>query len=83
MWKIQSATDVVLQTYAPINHEVSYGFAVTREPSVDGYRIGMTLQCGNLLGCDLQPADVRRAFYHYVVSGQDVLGNLGYVGSIR
>lgn len=83
-WKMQTATDVVLQTFSPVNYDVSYGFTITKEPVLEGkYRIKLAMACGNPLGCDPAPSDVGRAFYHYVATGVDVLEGLGYLGSIR
>jgi uncharacterized protein YceK len=83
-WKIQVGTDVVLQTFNPVGHDPSYGFTVTKEPRAGGgYRISMSLVCGNMLGCDPLPSDVRRAFYHYVTTGDDLLRGQGYLGAIR
>lgn len=83
-WKVQTATDVVISTYNPPNYDVSYGFTITREPLGEGkYRISMGLMCGNPLGCDPEPNEVRRAFYQYISTGNDALVGLGYLGSIR
>lgn len=82
-WKLQATTDVILQTYNPINHEPSYGFSVAREPSADGYTITMSLGCGNAFGCDPLPTDVRRAFYQYVSTGTDVLVGMPYMSALR
>jgi len=82
-WKLQMATDVVLQTYNPPAHDVTYGFQVTRTPAGSGYVIALQLVCGNMYGCDPLPADVRRAFYHYVATGDDLLAGAGYLGAIR
>jgi hypothetical protein len=83
-WKIQTATDVVIQTFNPIKCDVSYGFTIIKEPLGDGcYDIRMELVCGNPLGCDPKPIDVKRAFYYYVKTGIDLLTGQGYLGSIR
>ena len=83
-WKIQTSSDVVIQTYNPVNSDVSYGFTVTKEPQERGaYSLSMDLVCGNPLGCDPLAADVRRAFYHYAATGEDLLTGQGYLGSIR
>jgi hypothetical protein len=83
-WKVQTATDVVLSTYSPVDADVSYGFTVTKEPlASDRYRITVRMQCGNPLGCDPLAPDVRRSFYHYVRTGDDLLIGAGYLGSIR
>jgi uncharacterized protein YceK len=84
MWKIQTSTDVIIQTFNPIRQEVSYGFTVMKEPVGGGnYSIVMNLMCGNALGCSPKPIDVRNAFYYYVKHGKDLLVGQGYMGSIR
>lgn len=82
-WKLQMATDVVLQTFNPIEYDVSFGFQVTKSPKAGGYQIVMAAICGNPLGCEPEAADVRRAFYHYVRTGDDLLLGAGYLGAIR
>lgn len=73
-WKIQTATDVLLQTYNPPDQDTSYGFTVTREPVGDGrFTIRMALQCANFIRCDPARSDVLAAFNHYVATGEDVL----------
>jgi hypothetical protein len=83
-WKLQMATDVVLQTFNPVNDSPSWGFTVTREPeSAGGYRIVLAGVCGNIFGCDPSIADVDRAFYHYVATGEDILAGAPVFGAIR
>ena len=83
-WKIQTATDVLIETFNPIGYQPSYGFSVTREPLGNGrYRISMALHCGNPLGCDPKATDVLAAFNYYVASGRDVLAGIGNLSGIR
>jgi hypothetical protein len=83
-WKIQAATNILVQTYNPIQSEPSYGFSVTREPLGGGqYSIRMEMTCGNMFGCFPTPIDVKNAFYYYVKTGNDLLVNQGYLGGIR
>ena len=71
-WKIQTATNAVIQTFSPAGSEPSYGFTVTKEPDGTGaHRIRLSMSCGNMLGCSPKPVDVARAFYHYVETGED------------
>jgi hypothetical protein len=82
-WKIQTATDVLLQTYNPSGYEPTYGFTATKEPLVGGkYRISLAMDCGNPLGCDSRREDIQAAFYYYVATGNDVLAGQR-VGGIR
>ncbi len=72
--KIQTATNVMIQTYNPINSDVIYGFSVIKEPvGNSAYSIQMTMACGNAFGCNPEPIYVRNAFYYYVKNGQDLL----------
>lgn len=72
--KIQTVTNVMIQTYNPIGYEVVYGFSVIKEPVGNfAYNIQMTMYCGNPLGCFPEPIYVRNAFYYYVKNGQDLL----------
>jgi hypothetical protein len=81
-WKLQIATDIMLQTYNPTNDNPSYGFSVLSEPIGGGrYRITVSANCGNAFGCNPKVEDVRRAFYHYVRTGRDLLDEAGSSGS--
>jgi len=80
-WKIQIATDVVIQTYNPAKS--TYGFSITREPAGGGsYTIRMEVACGDDW-CDPKPLDARNAFYYYVKTGTDLLLGQGYLSAIR
>jgi hypothetical protein len=83
-WKVQMATDVVLQTYSPVSSEPHYGFTVTKEPvGPDGYEISLAMVCGNMLGCDPSPVGVRKAFYYFVATGVDLLRGQNVLSAIR
>lgn len=83
-YKIQIATDALLETYNPIDHDPDYGFSVVKEPAPSGaHWIVMTTTCGNWFGCSPRAADVIRAFYYYVAHGSDVLAGRGYLSAIR
>lgn len=80
-WKIQTATDAIIQTFNPTGYDPSYGFSVTKEPLGGGrYRITMELACGNPFGCSPKSEDVRAAFYYYVQTGNDLLAGIGNLG---
>lgn len=73
--KVQSATDVQVQTYNPPEHYAWYGFSIMKEPiGGDRYRISATLGCGNFIGCSPKEVDVRNALLYYVKTGDDLLG---------
>lgn len=84
-WKIQTATDVLIQTYNANSSALSYGFTVTKEPLGEKrYRITLEAACGNMFGClELKPGEVRAAFAHYLRSGKDVLIGVAGLMSIR
>jgi hypothetical protein len=83
-WKLQTSTDVLLQTYNGTQYSPTYAFSVTREPLGSGqYRIAMELGCGNPLGCNPNALDVRTAFLYYVKTGQDVLVGVRGMSAIR
>ena len=73
--KVQSATDVQLQTYNPPEQHAWYGFSIMKEPiGGDRYKISATLGCGNFIGCSPKAVDVRNALLYYVKTGDDLLG---------
>jgi hypothetical protein len=73
-WKVQTATDVLVQTYNPPDNDPSYGFTATKEPIGGGrYTIALQLHCANFIRCDPARSDVLAAFNHYVATGEDVL----------
>lgn len=80
--KVQTATDVLIQTYNPGANVAAYGFSVTKEPIVgtDRYRIQVEAVCTSWLGCAPTPEDVRSAFLYYVKTGEDLLLGIGSVG---
>jgi hypothetical protein len=83
-YKIQIATDVLIQTFNPPQSEPEYGFSITKEPAGGGrYAIRMEMACGNMFGCNPKPIDVRNAFYYYAKTGTDLLAGQGYLSAIR
>lgn len=84
-WKIQTATDVLIQTYNPTGSMPTYGFSIMKEPLGNGrYRITMSLSCGNIFGCSPPTANqVKKAFYYYLASGNDLFDRAPRVTGIR
>jgi len=83
-WKIQTATDVLIETYNPTGDDPSYGFTATKEPIGSGqYTIKLGLDCGNMLGCDPRQADIVAAFNYYVASGTDVLASMSHGSAVN
>lgn len=82
--KIQTATDVMIDTYNPVGQQAIYRFTITKEPTGnDNYKISMSLDCGNALGCIPESSGVERVFLYYVRDGVDVLDGQRNLGSIR
>lgn len=71
--KIQTATDILIETHNVTNNYAWWSFHVMREPVPGGYRVTMGCQCGNMFGCDPSRERLEKAFYHYVETGEDVL----------
>jgi hypothetical protein len=83
-WKVQTATDVMIETYNPTQYDPSYGFSVLKAPVGGGrYHIGLALKCGNAFGCSPSVQQVRTAFVHYVITGTDLLAGQRALGGIR
>ena len=83
-WKIQTATDVLIQTYNPPEQDASYGLIATKEPVGGGrYTIRLALRCANFIRCNPSQADVASAFNHYVATGEDVLLTAKYGSAIQ
>lgn len=83
-WKIQTATDVMIQTYNPPEHDTSYGFTATREPLGGGrYTITLTLHCANFIRCDPKESDVVSAFNYYVATGEDILATAKHGSAVN
>jgi len=82
--KVQTATDVLLQTYNPPEDHPQYGFSVTKEPIGAGrYRIATEIFCQNLIGCSPRKEDVRNALLYYVKTGDDLIAGKVSGGGIQ
>jgi hypothetical protein len=82
--KVQTATDVMLQTYNTVGSDPSYSFSATKEPIGGGrYRISVAMACGNMFGCSPAPADVHDAAMFYIKTGRDIFAGMAPGMSIR
>ena len=55
-YRLQTTTDVVIQTFGPIDYSTDLAAQVTKEPNGNNrYRIIVSLYCANLLGCFPNP----------------------------
>ena len=69
--KLQIVTDFVIQTYNPINHDVKYGYYVTKAPMGD--KVQITVQCnvGNMFFHDEAITNAHILAY-YIKTGEIV-----------
>ena len=67
-FRIQAATNSLIETYGPTT-SVEFAFRVVKEPIADnGYRLLVTVYCGNIFGCGEDPWDVALRFNRYISS---------------
>jgi|GEM_PF-2770762 len=82
--KVQTATDVTIQTYNPRPDAPEYSFSVAKEPiGGDRYRISADAFCGSMLGCSPKKIDVRNALLYYVKTGDDLVAGKVSGGAIQ
>jgi hypothetical protein len=68
--KIQLATDTVIETYNPVNHDPVYAFRFVRTPQSAGpERIMVYVACGNMIGCPEPKERVVIRLKRYVRTG--------------
>jgi hypothetical protein len=76
--KLQTVTDVVLQTYG-VGAAPRFNIQVTKTPDGRGgaaVKIGLTCGMSGLVSCTPGSPEIERAFYHYLSTGQDLLVGL-------
>ena len=82
--KVQTATDIVIQTYNPRPDAPEYSFSVTKEPiGGDRYKISAEAFCGSMLGCSPRKIDVHNALLYYVKTGDDLIAGKVSGGAIQ
>jgi len=70
-WKIQIATDSIIQTYGPGGAKVDLAYLVTRLPNEDGSaRIAIKPDCDNVFRCYPTKTDAIVAFKRFVRGAQ-------------
>ncbi len=75
-FKIQTANDVVIQTYTSVNGDPNPDFTITRESLADGkYRIQARAHCASLFGCIPNADDRRGALLYYIKTGSDLIAS--------
>lgn len=66
-WKIQTATDVLIETYGSPRSSTDRAYQVLREPGPGGVeRIVIRSGCGNMFGCSTNELEVAAQFKTYV-----------------
>jgi len=66
-WRIQRASDTVIQTYGPGATSANTAFKITKIPLGGGkYEIRIDAWCNNWFGCFPKPAVAKRDFYNYI-----------------
>ncbi|HEY4216183.1 MAG TPA: hypothetical protein VGM67_03540 [Gemmatimonadaceae bacterium] len=82
--KIETANDVLVETYSPADAAPSYGFSVIKDPAGAGrFTIRLSMHCGTPLGCDPSQSDIAAAFNYFVATTEDVLDNIEHGKAIR
>lgn len=62
-WKIQTATDVLIETFNPPRGDTRIAARVTKEPLGQGrYKLLIFTWCGNMFTCSVDPWDAAIAF---------------------
>lgn len=75
--KIQTATDLMIQTYTSVDLSTSIDFTVVKEPVGAGqYRITVRTHCANVLGCNPGEEDTRATLLYYIKTGIDLYSSL-------
>jgi hypothetical protein len=84
-WKIQSQSNLLVQTYNSVDESPSPGFTVTKvatgQPGI--YQIGFDGGCANLLGCIPTIAESRASFTAFVNAGIPAAPTLVWVRKDR
>lgn len=66
-FKLQIATDVLLETYGPPAYDTRIAVRVLKEPTGPGsYRFNATVYCSNIFGCSPNQWVALRDFQQYV-----------------
>jgi len=69
-WRIQTATDVLIQTYGPGDSNTELAYRIFREPTADGgFLISFWAGCGNIFGCNARPVDAIANLRSYLFNG--------------
>ncbi len=69
-YRIQTANDVLIQTYGPFNAKVELAYRAFREPMSNGKaKISFSALCDNWIGCERPPIDAITDLRAYVIAG--------------
>ena len=70
-FKVQTHTDMLIETYSPTGYSVYLGFKITREPLGEGrYQIWTNAWCDNLFGCKPDHREAIARAKRYIRTGQ-------------
>ena len=68
-YRMQTITDIVIETYGPLSSQTGLAFRITKVPDdKEGARIFVLPLCGNVFGCSPTPTDAAIAFKRFVRS---------------
>ena len=68
-YRLQTVTDVVIETYGPVSTQTGLAFRITKVPDdKEGARIFVIPSCANVFGCTPTPTDAVIAFKRFVRS---------------
>ena len=68
-YRIQTATDTVIETFGPLGSSTSLAARVVREyTGPEQYRIVITMGCANIFGCTPEPWGTSLAFNRHINS---------------
>jgi hypothetical protein len=75
--KIQTATDLMIQTYTSVDYSTYLDFTVVKEPVGAGrYRITARTHCAAMFGCSPSEDDTRSTLLYYIKTGTDLYSSL-------
>jgi hypothetical protein len=66
-YRLQTTTDIVIETYGPVSSQTGLAFRITKVPDdKEGARIYVLPGCANVFGCSPSPTDAAIAFKRFL-----------------
>ena len=66
-YRLQTITDIVIETSGPVSNKTGLAFRITKVPDdKEGARIYVLPSCANVFGCSPSPTDAAIAFKRFV-----------------